>query len=392
MPRAEGGETTAHETPSSIWRLNKVVGPPCAQWRRVAPGYNAGSPPPPPAMPLTRSDFHYHLPRRLIAQAPLPERSASRLLQVGADALAHRRFAELPRMLRPGDVLVLNDTRVVKARMAALKDTGGRAELLFERLESECEALCQARISKPLQAGRRLVVGGEAVAVVGRVGDFYRLRFPRPVLEFLAAHGQTPLPPYIRRAANGADAVRYQTVYATQPGAVAAPTAGLHFDTPLLDAIAASGVVVERLTLHVGAGTFQPLRGENLAEHQMHSERYVVPAAVAQAVNERQGRVVAVGTTVARALESAAADDGRVAAGAGETTLFIAPGYRFKVVDALVTNFHLPESSLLALVSAFAGHQRILGAYAAAVAAEYRFHSYGDAMFCERAPPAEGGP
>lgn len=336
-------------------------------------------------MPLTRSDFHYRLPRCLVAQAPLPERSASRLLQVGRDTLTHRHFAELSEILRPGDVLVLNDTQVVKARMAAKKDTGGRAELLFERLESECEALCQARVSKPLRPGRKLLIGDEEVQVLGRVGDFYRLGFPRPVFEFLAAHGRTPLPPYIRRAANGADAARYQTVYATQPGAVAAPTAGLHFDTPLLDAIVASGVAVERLTLHVGAGSFQPLRGENLAEHQMHLERYVVPAAAAEAVNERRGRVVAVGTTVARALESAAANAGEVAAGAGETTLFIAPGYRFKVVDALVTNFHLPESSLLALVAAFAGHERILGAYAAAVAAEYRFHSYGDAMFCERA-------
>ena len=343
-------------------------------------------------MPSTRADFRYHLPRRLIAQTPLAERSASRLLEVRADTLTHRSFKDLPALLRAGDVLVLNDTQVVKARMAAQKDSGGRAELLFERLESEHEALCQARVSKPLRAGRQLIVGGEVVEVLGRVGDFYRLRFPRPVFEFLATHGQTPLPPYIRRAANGADEVRYQTVYATQPGAVAAPTAGLHFDTPLLEAIAASGVAVERLTLHVGAGTFQPLRSENLSENKMHSERYVVPASVAQAVNETRGRVVAIGTTVARALESAVADDGRVAAGAGETTLFIAPGYRFKVVDALVTNFHLPESSLLAMVAAFAGHERILDAYAAAVAAEYRFHSYGDAMFCERASPSSTAP
>ena len=343
-------------------------------------------------MPSTRADFRYHLPRRLIAQTPLAERSASRLLEVRADTLTHRSFKDLPALLRAGDVLVLNDTQVVKARMAAQKDSGGRAELLFERLESEHEALCQARVSKPLRAGRQLIVGGEVVEVLGRVGDFYRLRFPRPVFEFLATHGQTPLPPYIRRAANGADEVRYQTVYATQPGAVAAPTAGLHFDTPLLEAIAASGVAVERLTLHVGAGTFQPLRSENLSENKMHSERYVVPASVAQAVNETRGRVVAIGTTVARALESAVADDGRVAAGAGETTLFIAPGYRFKVVDALVTNFHLPESSLLAMVAAFAGHERVLDAYAAAVAAEYRFHSYGDAMFCERAPPSGTAP
>ena len=339
-------------------------------------------------MPRSRTDFRYHLPRRLIAQTPLAERSASRLLEVRADTLTHRSFKDLPALLRAGDVLVLNDTQVVKARMVAKKDSGGRAELLFERLESEHEALCQASVSKPLRAGRQLIVSGEVVEVLRRVGEFYRLRFPRPVFEFLATHGQTPLPPYIRRAANGADEVRYQTVYATQPGAVAAPTAGLHFDTPLLEAIAASGVVVGRLTLHVGAGTFQPLRNENLSEHKMHSERYVVPASVAQAVNETRGRVVAVGTTVARALESAAADDGQVAAGAGETTLFIAPGYRFKVVDALVTNFHLPESSLLAMVAAFAGHERILDAYAAAVAAEYRFHSYGDAMFCERAPPS----
>ena len=343
-------------------------------------------------MPLARRDFRYHLPRRLIAQAPLAERSASRLLEVGVGALTHRTFKELPALLRPGDVLVLNDTAVVKARMAARKDSGGRAEVFFERLEAECEALCQVRASKPLKLGRHLVIGGEEVAVLGRAGEFYRLRFPRPVLDFMAAHGETPLPPYIRRAANGADAVRYQTVYAEHPGAVAAPTAGLHFDMPLLDAIAAAGVVVARITLHVGAGTFQPLRGENLSDVKLHAERYAVPDAAAQAVNGRRGRVVAVGTTVARALESAAADDGQVAAGGGETTLFIAPGYCFKVVDALVTNFHLPESTLLALVAAFAGHERTLGAYAAAVAEEYRFHSYGDAMFCERAPAAGAAP
>lgn len=343
-------------------------------------------------MPTSRADFRYHLPRHLVAQVPLPERSASRLLQVGADTVTHRTFRELPALLRPGDVVVLNDTRVVKARMAAKKDSGGRVEVLFERLEADCEALCQARASKPLKPGRRLVIGGEAVAVLGREGGFYRLRFPRPVLDFLAAHGQTPLPPYIRRAADGADAVRYQTVYAAHPGAVAAPTAGLHFDQPLLDAIAAAGAVVERLTLHVGAGTFQPLRGERLAKHTMHPERYVVPAAAAQAVNRRRGRVIAIGTTVVRALESAAAADGHVAAGAAETTLFIVPGHRFRVVDALVTNFHLPESTLLALVAAFAGHERTMNAYAVAVAQAYRFHSYGDAMFCERAPAAAAPP
>ena len=340
---------------------------------------------------MRRSSLHYPLPQRLIAQVPLARRSASRLLEVGRCGVSHRRFVDLPQLLRPEDVLVLNDSRVVKARMEAVKDSGGRAEVFFERLESERQALCQVRASKAPKAGRGLLVGGERLEVLGRCGEFFRLRFPRSALGFLGDHGKTPLPPYIRRPADETDAERYQTVYAASPGAVAAPTAGLHFDHALLDAVAKRGTTIVRVTLHVGAGTFLPLRGETLAEHRMHEERYRVPRATADAVNGCQGRVIAVGTTVTRTLEAAAGADGAVAAGAGVTTLFIRPGYRFRVVDALITNFHQPESTLLALVCAFSGHERVMGAYAAAVAAGYRFLSYGDAMFCQRATAEAGG-
>ena len=313
------------------------------------------------------------------------------MLEVGPNGVFHRRFADLPQLLQPDDVLVLNDSRVVKARMEAVKDSGGRAEVFFERLEAERQALCQVRASKAPRAGRFLLVGGERLEVLGRCGEFYSLRFPRPALEFLDDHGKTPLPPYIRRPADAADAERYQTIYAASPGAVASPTAGLHFDQALLNAVAGRGATVATITLHVGAGTFLPLRHERLAEHRMHEERYCVPAATAEAVNRCQGRVVAVGTTVARTLEAAAGADGTVAAGAGATSLFIRPGYRFRAVDALITNFHQPESTLLALVCAFAGYRRVMSAYAAAVAASYRFFSYGDAMFCQRATPDAGG-
>jgi S-adenosylmethionine:tRNA ribosyltransferase-isomerase len=339
------------------------------------------------------SDFDYVLPPELIAQTPAPERDASRLLVVGHASLRHGRFTDLPGLLRPGDLLVLNDTRVIKARLHGEKDSGGQAEILVERIEDARVALCQVRVSKPLKVGRTLRVGPHLLAVLGREGDFYRLRFPAPALDVLEACGEVPLPPYIERAAAGEDASRYQTVYGRAPGAVAAPTAGLHFTPELLAQLPGLGVEVATVTLHVGAGTFQPVRVEDLAAHRMHFERYEVGPAAADAIarcRARGGRVVAVGTTVVRTLESVAGPDGAVAPGGGETDLFITPGYRFRVVDALVTNFHLPKSTLLMLVCAFAGYRRVLAAYAAAVAAGYRFFSYGDAMFLERMTDLEG--
>jgi S-adenosylmethionine:tRNA ribosyltransferase-isomerase len=333
-------------------------------------------------------DFDYALPEGLIAQRPTDRRDASRLLHVGATGIEHRTFADFPSLLRPGDLVVLNDTRVLKARLHGEKDSGGRAEILLERIESDTEALCQVRVSKPLQPGRSLIVGDFVLRVVGRCGEFYRLAFPQPVTAVLDAAGEVPLPPYIARDAGAADTERYQTVYGTRPGAVAAPTAGLHFTQTMLDALPAQGVDVVRVTLHVGAGTFQPVRSQELSQHRMHVERYeVVPdAAVAIATcRARGGRVVAIGTTVVRTLESAVAGGG-VDAGQGETDLFITPGYRFQVVDALLTNFHLPRSTLLMLVCAFAGYDRVMAAYRAAVEAGYRFFSYGDAMFLEHAP------
>ena len=334
---------------------------------------------------MRRSDFSYDLPKHLIARTPLPGRTDSRLLELRDDGVAHRKFREIADLLRPDDLLVVNDTRVIKARLRAVKDSGGRAEVLIERIECADTALCQVRVSKALHPGRSLVVDGEVLTVMERCGEFYLLRFPGDVLEFLDAHGRTPLPPYISRPANDEDEARYQTVYGRHPGAVAAPTAGLHFDATLLREIEDRGGGIAAVTLHVGAGTFQPIRTEDLSRHRMHEERYEVPEATASAVNACRGRVVAVGTTVVRTLESAADEDGDVRAGAGETSLFIAPGYAFRVVDALVTNFHLPESTLLMLVSAFAGHTRVMRAYAEAVREGYRLFSYGDAMFCERA-------
>lgn len=333
-------------------------------------------------------DFDYHLPEGLIAQVPAGRREASRLLHVQEDGVAHRRFTDFPGLLRPGDLLVLNDTRVIKARLFAEKDSGGRAEILVERIESASEAVCQVRVSKPLKPGRTLRASRFVLEVLGREGDFYRLSFPGSVTQVLEAAGQVPLPPYIERAPQRDDLERYQTVYGTRPGAVAAPTAGLHFTREMLDALPARGIDIAQVTLHVGAGTFQPVRVADVREHRMHFERYEVPAAAAAAIARCRacgGRVVAVGTTVVRTLESAAATgDGAVAAGAGNTDLFITPGFRFQAVDAVLTNFHLPRSTLLMLVCAFGGYQRVMAAYRAAVAAEYRFFSYGDAMFLDR--------
>jgi S-adenosylmethionine:tRNA ribosyltransferase-isomerase len=293
-------------------------------------------------------------------------------------------------LLDPGDVLVVNDTRVIKARLHGRKDSGGEIEVLVERVLDAHRALAQVRASKAPKPGRRLLLGGGVEAkVLGRQGEFFELRFDEEVLDALTRHGEVPLPPYITHAAVGADEARYQTVYAREPGAVAAPTAGLHFDQTLLDAVRARGVAIATVTLHVGAGTFQPVRVEDLSRHVMHSEWYGIPQATVDAIaqaRKKNGRVVAVGTTTLRALEAAVASgEEGLAAGTGETRLFIVPGYSFRIVDRLVTNFHLPRSTLLMLVSAFAGVENIRRAYAHAVAARYRFFSYGDAMLLERA-------
>jgi S-adenosylmethionine:tRNA ribosyltransferase-isomerase len=338
-------------------------------------------------MPLTRSDFGYVLPERLIAQIPLPNRTDSRLMVIDPrrDSTEHRRFDALPDLLSSDDLLVLNDTRVIRARLHGRKDSGGSAELLIERIEGERRALCQVRVSKPLKPGRVVLLepNDEPATMIDRCGDLYRFEFARRVDDVIDSCGQVPLPPYIVRAPDDADEARYQTVFAEHRGSVAAPTAGLHFDEGLLARCEARGTDIGRVTLHVGAGTFQPIRVEDLASHRMHSERVRVSARlVAQidACRKRGGRVVAVGTTVVRALESAART-GTLEPFEGETEIFIYPGFRFRVVDALITNFHLPESTLLMLVCAFAGRQRVLAAYAEAVRREYRFFSYGDAMF-----------
>ncbi|MEM1230721.1 MAG: tRNA preQ1(34) S-adenosylmethionine ribosyltransferase-isomerase QueA [Pseudomonadota bacterium] len=335
---------------------------------------------------MSPDDFDFELPPAQIAQTPLPDRAASRLLSL-TEQLRDGQFRDLPTHLRPGDLLVVNDTRVIKARIHARKDSGGAAEVLLERILGETEALAQVRVSKALKEGRALFCGAEAMTVLGREGPFYRLRTPLPVLEWFEAHGEVPLPPYIERAPELADERSYQTVYAgTEAGAVAAPTAGLHFDDALLARLAEQGVARAEVTLHVGAGTFTPVRGD-LESHRMHTERYRVSEAAALAIEqarERGGRVIAVGTTVVRTLESAAHDAGCVRPGSGETTLFIRPGFRFRVVDALVTNFHLPRSTLMMLVCAFGGQLRVLDAYRHAVAAGYRFFSYGDAMYMTR--------
>jgi S-adenosylmethionine:tRNA ribosyltransferase-isomerase len=337
---------------------------------------------------LKKSDFHYELPPQLIAQAPLSERSASRLLVVppAPSPFEDRGVRDLPRLLREGDLLVFNDTRVIQARVFGHKQSGGKVEILVERLLPGNEARVQLGASKPSRAGTRIVLdGGGEAEVLGREGEFYRLRFhvAGALDEWLQVAGRLPLPPYIQRAPDADDAARYQTVFAREPGAVAAPTAGLHFDEPLLDALRARGVEFGHVTLHVGAGTFQPVRVDDLGEHRMHSEWLNVGARLVEQVRRtraRGGRVVAVGTTVVRALESALGSDGELRPLAGETAIFILPGYRIRSVDALLTNFHLPESTLLMMVSAFAGRERIFAAYAHAVRERYRFFSYGDAM------------
>ncbi len=348
------------------------------------------------------SDFDFELPDHLIAQAPLEQRSGSRLLVVGEHDLRDDTVAGLPDLLQAGDLLVCNDTQVINARLRATKDSGGQAEILIERILDEHCVLAQVRVSKPLKPGRFLALEADEtntdlapmlVMVCEREGEFYELEFPQPVLEVLARYGSVPLPPYIQRAPDAADNERYQTVFAKHPGAVAAPTAGLHFDAALLARLAAAGIDRATLTLHVGAGTFQPVRSDDLGAHQMHKERFAVPAETVAAVattRSNGGRVIAVGTTVARALETSAAQPGGLTAGAGETELFITPGFKFNVVDRLLTNFHLPKSTLLMLVCAFAGQERMLAAYQHAVANGYRFFSYGDACLLTRADMTAG--
>jgi S-adenosylmethionine:tRNA ribosyltransferase-isomerase len=334
-------------------------------------------------------DFDYELPPELIAQQPPASRRDSRLLRVTAGAIDDRRFVDLPDLLAPGDLLVVNDTKVLKARLLGEKDTGGRVEALIERVVSEREAIAQVRASKTPRPGTRLRLADALdVEVLGREDEFFRLRFETDVLDALERHGAVPLPPYIDRPASESDAGRYQTVYARRPGAVAAPTAGLHFDGELLDALERRGVARASVTLHVGAGTFQPVRVHDLAEHRMHREWYEIPQATADAIaaaRERGGKVVAVGTTTVRCLEGSAARHGAPVAETAETDLFITPGFRFKTVDRLITNFHLPRSTLLVLVSAFAGGDRVRRAYAHAIRERYRFYSYGDAMLVDRA-------
>ncbi|HUJ86913.1 MAG TPA: tRNA preQ1(34) S-adenosylmethionine ribosyltransferase-isomerase QueA [Burkholderiales bacterium] len=337
------------------------------------------------------AEFDYALPEELIAQHPAAERTRSRLLHLvgSTGALEDLHFTDLPRLLRPSDVLVLNDTRVIKARLAARKKTGGRLELFVERVLGEREVLALIRASHPPRQGSELLIGdGVRAEVLGREDDLYRLRFADAgAADLLERCGQVPLPPYIAHAPDADDAERYQTVYAERPGAVAAPTAGLHFDRAMLERLAAQGVRIARVTLHVGAGTFQPVRAETVEAHRMHRERFEVPQAavdVIEGARRAGGRVLAAGTTALRALESAARS-GRLEATAGETDLFVYPGYAFRVVDRLLTNFHLPKSSLLMLVAAFAGYANIRRAYAHAIERRYRFFSYGDAMLIERA-------
>ncbi len=350
-------------------------------------------------------DFDYDLPDALIARYPAAKRSSSRLLVLdGRDGtIRHGAFCDLVDLLAPGDLLVFNDTRVIPARLFGHKAVvpgrggpgagGGKVEMLVERvLDDQRSALAHVRASKPLQPGGRILLAdGTVLEMRERRGELFLLAFPEDVLALLARLGHMPLPPYIDRAADSTDQTRYQTVYATKPGAVAAPTAGLHFDAALLAALAAKGVRTTMVTLHVGAGTFQPVRVDNIADHRMHAERVEVSAETVRAINATRAagkRVVAVGTTSVRSLEAAACATGQLQPLCGETDIFIFPGRRLRVIDALITNFHLPRSTLLMLVSAFAGQENTLAAYHEAVREQYRFFSYGDAMFIPFPQPA----
>ncbi len=341
---------------------------------------------------LTLDDFDFHLPPELIAQHPAANRTASRLLDLTVGPPVDRQFVDLPGFINPGDLLVFNDTRVIKARLLGQKDSGGQIEVMIERIVDRHHAVAQIRASKSPKPGSRILLENAfSLTVTGRTGEhseFFALELSDDgdLYTLVEQHGHLPLPPYITHLAESNDETRYQTVYARHLGAVAAPTAGLHFDEAMLAKLTASGVELAWLTLHVGAGTFQPVRVHDLSKHRMHSERFEIPPATVEAIARtriRGGRVIAVGTTSLRALE-AAAQSGEIQAGAAETAIFITPGYAFRVVDRLVTNFHLPKSTLLMLVSAFAGSDTIRDAYAHAVAKRYRFFSYGDAMFLER--------
>jgi S-adenosylmethionine:tRNA ribosyltransferase-isomerase len=360
---------------------------------------------------VRRADFAYELPEELIAQTPLAERSASRLLVLDgkSGALSDRSIRDLPELVRPGDLLVFNDTRVVAARLVGFKPSGGRVEIFLERAAGERHALVQLRASKAIREELEIATEGGSVRVVGKEGDLWKVALPMPTLEFFERWGEVPLPPYIHRVPDARDRERYQSIFAQHAGAVAAPTASLHFDDALIAQLEARGAKRAFVTLHVGAGTFQPVRTDDLGSHVMHAERVSVGAETCEAIERTQAagaRVIAVGTTVARALEAAAleaqstreegtSDSVRPAEVSspptrrsqairpfhGDTRLFISPGFRFRVVDALLTNFHLPESTLLMLVSAFAGREKVLEAYKHAVRLRYRFFSYGDAMF-----------
>lgn len=336
---------------------------------------------------LKKSDFDFELPHELIAQAPLPERSASRLLllDVAAQSRQDRMFRELHAFLRPGDLLVFNDTRVLPARLHGRKETGGAVEIMLERVTGAHEAIVQLGVSKKPKAGGRIeLADGSHAVVLGREDGFFRLRFeaPEPLEKLLLKLGEMPLPPYIERRADDSDMQRYQTVFAREPGAVAAPTAGLHFDEATLAQLRQGGVEFGYVTLHVGAGTFQPMRADDVKDHHMHREWLNVGAHLVEQIRRVRangGRIIAVGTTVVRALEAATVD-GQLHPFAGETQIFIFPGYHFTSIDGLLTNFHLPQSTLLMLVSALAGREFMLDAYRHAVEQRYRFFSYGDAM------------
>lgn len=340
---------------------------------------------------MQTSDFDFNLPEALIAQFPTPERTASRLLCLDGNhgRLHDSMFSDLPNLLQPGDLLVFNDTRVIKARLQGRKMSGGKIEVLVERVLNEHHALAHIRASKSPKPGMQLqLTGGIEVEVLGRQEDLFELHFTGsiPIFELLERHGSLPLPPYITHSPDSADDERYQTVYARQPGAVAAPTAGLHFDQMILQELDAMGVKIAFVTLHVGAGTFQPVREEDLTRHIMHSEWFDIPQTTVDLVRDTRqhgGKVTAIGTTALRALESAARS-GEMVAGNGDTDIFITPGYRFRIVERLLTNFHLPRTTLLMLVSAFAGTENIRHAYQHAIAERYRFFSYGDAMLLER--------
>lgn len=344
----------------------------------------------PPVSDLLLQDFDFELPSDRIAQSPSPDRGASRLLHLCPDRLEDRQFSDLPQLLTSNDLLVFNDTKVIKARLYGTKISGGAVECLIERIEDQYTALSMCRASKSPKPGSQLrLANAFVVNVEGREGEFFRLRLDTTEMtwyEVLERWGQLPLPPYIEHTPGKEDEQRYQTVFAANPGAVAAPTAGLHFTPELLATLSKNGIQGTHVTLHVGAGTFQPVRVERIAEHRMHSECFHLSKETADHINRHKaqgGRVIAVGTTSLRALESAMGEEGQVRPGHGETRIFITPGYRFRCIDALITNFHLPKSTLLMLVSALAGRERIGAAYSHAIVAGYRFFSYGDAMFID---------